>query len=60
MSHPFDEPVNTKRGKLYLLLLLFFIAIYIAFVIDFFNEPEEQPEGIIVRFIVFFKQFVLI
>ena len=60
MTNPSDEPINTGRGKTYLILLLFFIVLYIVFVIDFFNRPVEEPEGIIVRFILFFKQSILI
>ena len=60
MTNPFDEPVNTNRLKFTIVILLILIILWMVSVAYFFSEPEEPQQGIIVRFIVFFKQFVLI
>lgn len=60
MSFPYDHQKNNLKQKILIVLLLLLVGVYMGIVVGVFNEPEEEPEGIIVRFIVFFKQIVLI
>ncbi len=59
MTEPFPERPNPMRAKLFIVILIFLIAVYMGIVIGLFEEPEE-PEGIFVRFILFFKLNTLI
>lgn len=58
-----DPRPNSRNVKITIIILLFLIGLYMGLIgfFDggFFNEPEE-PEGIFVRFILFFKQSSLI
>jgi len=59
MEDDVPERPNTKRLVILTILLLFVIAFYSLNILGFFDEPEE-PEGIFVKFILFFKQNTLI
>jgi len=59
MTDEFTQRPSTTRAKIFILILIFIIALYMGVVLGIFEEPEE-PEGIIVRFILFFKLNTLI
>ena len=58
-ENPFPERPNSKKLGILIILLVIIMALWVLSISDFFEEPEE-PEGIIVRFILFFKQNTLI
>jgi len=59
MDDDYPEKPNIKRLGILTILLLFVIAFYSLNILGFFDEPEE-PEGIFVKLILFFKQNTLI
>jgi len=58
-TEPYPERPNTKRLGMIIILLLTVSALWLFSVTGFFDEPVE-PEGIFVRFILFFKQSTLL
>lgn len=58
-TEPFPDRPNQKRIGMLLIFLILVTVLWILSMSDFFEEPE-QPEGIIVRLILFFKQNTLI
>jgi len=59
MTDSFPERPNSIRAKLMIVILLFIVGLYMGIVLGLFEESEE-PEGIFVRFILFFKQSILL
>ncbi len=55
----YPQRPNTKRLGILVILLFVVITLWVITVSDFFEEPEE-PEGIFVRLILFFKQNTLL
>ncbi|MCP6727015.1 MAG: hypothetical protein KJI69_03265 [Patescibacteria group bacterium] len=55
----YPEKPNTKRLGILVILLFVVITLWVITVSDLFEEPEE-PEGIFVRLILFFKQNTLL
>lgn len=60
MPDRFNQNTDTKRSKIMIIILLFLIGLYMSIVVGLFNEPSQEPEGIIVRLILFIKQNMLI
>ncbi len=54
-TEPFPERPASKRIVIMLILLLSVLSFYVLNIIGIFDEVEE-PEGIFVKFILFFKQ----
>lgn len=59
MSNDHPKKPSNLRIKIIILTLIFLIAVYMGMVLQLFKEPEEEV-GMIVRFILFFKQNMLI
>jgi len=57
MTDPEEQQGNTRIGMI-ILIMVVLLVLYVVMV--FFDEKEEEPEGIFVRFILFFKQSILI
>lgn len=61
MSDDNSSKPSILRLKIIILLIIFLISVYMGMIWGLFNQPEEPEEvGIIVRFILFFKQNMLI
>ncbi len=59
MVEDYPERPNIKRLVMLIILLVTVSAIWLFSVNGFFDEPEE-PEGFFVRFILLFKQSILL
>lgn len=59
MSDPFSKKPDPRKIVILIFLLIGAIGFFTLRIFGFFDEPEEL-EGIIVRFILFFKQSTLI
>jgi len=59
MVKDYPERPNTTRIKILIVLVVVLGVLWFVGVLDFFEEPEE-PEGIFVRLILFFKQNTLL
>ncbi len=57
MTDPEEQQGSTRLGMI-ILIMVVLLVLYVVMV--FFDEKEEEPEGIFVRFILFFKQNMLI
>lgn len=61
MSDDHSRKPSILRLKIIIMLIIFLISVYMGMIWGLFNQPEEPEEvGIIVRFILFFKQNMLI
>jgi len=61
MSDDDSSKPSILRLKIIIILIIFLISVYMGMIWGLFNQPEEPEEvGIIVRFILFFKQNMLI
>jgi hypothetical protein len=59
MTEPYPEKPDFKKLATYILLLLVSLSVLILSIFGMFEEDVEY-EGIVVRFILFFKQNMLI
>jgi len=57
MTDPEEQQGSARLGFI-ILIMVVLLVLYVVMV--FFDEKEEEPEGIFVRFILFFKQSILI
>ncbi len=55
-----DEPPRSGRLGLIIIVLILTMVLWVIMNFGFFDEPKEEVEGIIVRFILFFKLNTLI
>lgn len=60
MTDRFSEENYSKRMKAVVIVLLILTILYMITVMGLFMEPKNEPEGIFVRFILFFKQSMLL
>lgn len=58
-TEEYPERPSTKRIGMLIIFLVVVTAIWVMLDFNFFDEPEE-PEGIFVRFILLFKQSMLL
>lgn len=55
-----NSPPNSKNITLLIFVLVLTTTIWVVVNFGIFDESEEEPLGMIVRFILFFKQSMLI
>jgi len=59
MSDDFPKR-NSRSISISILIVVILSVLYMVLVVGIFTEEPEEPEGIIVRFILFIKQNMLI
>lgn len=55
-----DEPPNSGRLRFIIIILVITMALWFTVNVGIFDDPKEEVEGIVVRFILIFKQSMLI
>lgn len=55
-----EEPPSSRRLGVIIFVLVITMSLWVVMNLGIFEESEEEPLGMIVRFILFFKQSMLI